>query len=86
VTLAAPRWIGGCIDPRVNGGSMLKLMLAAAVALGAFGCSHTCQQAKADYHQSRADSATENGNRDKAAHEQQKADTDQAKANYAPLP
>jgi hypothetical protein len=57
---------------------MRKLMLAAALALGAFGCSHTCQEAKADYHHDGVHSA--------AQHEQQKTDADQAKANYAPLP
>jgi hypothetical protein len=67
---------------------MRTLILAAATALslGALGCSHTYHEAKADYHQNRADSAAEHGNYYKAAHEQQKADTDQAKANYAPLP
>ena len=67
---------------------MRKLILAAAsaLALGAFGCSHTYHEAKADYHQNRADAAAEHGNYYKAAHEQQKADVDHSKADYAPLP
>ena len=69
---------------------MRKLMVAlgtvSALALGAFGCSHTYNEAKADYHESRAEHAAEHGNYDKAAREQHKAQTDEAKADYAPLP
>ena len=69
---------------------MRKLMLAfgavSALALGAFGCSHTVEQAKADYHENRAESAAEHGHHDEAAHEQHKAQRDEAKADYAPLP
>ncbi len=69
---------------------MRKLMLAfgtvSALALGAFGCSHTYHEAKADYHESRAEHAAEHGNYYKAAREQNKAQRDEAKADYAPLP
>jgi hypothetical protein len=69
---------------------MRKLILAfgavSALALGAFGCSHSLHEAKADYHQNRADRAAEHGNYYKAAREERKADVDQAKANSAPLP
>jgi hypothetical protein len=67
---------------------MRKLMLAAAsaLALGAFGCSHTVHEAKAEYHQSRADSAAEHGRYNKAAREENKAQHEQSKADYAPLP
>lgn len=69
---------------------MRKLMLAlgalSALGLAAFGCSHSLHEAKADYHQERADRAAEHGNYYKAAHEERKADRDQSKADYAPLP
>ena len=69
---------------------MRKLMLAfgavSALALGGFGCSHTVHEAKAEYHQDRADSAAEHGNYYKAAHEERKAQHEERKADYAPLP
>lgn len=69
---------------------MRKLMLAltavSTLALGAFGCSHSLREAKADYHQDRAERAAEHGNYYKAAREERKADRDQRKADYAPLP
>jgi hypothetical protein len=69
---------------------MRKLMLAfgavSALTLGAFGCSHSLHEAKADYHQDRADRAAEHGNYYKAAREERKADRDEMKADSAPLP
>jgi sRNA-binding protein len=69
---------------------MRKVMLAfgavSALALGAFGCSHTMHEAKAEYHQDRADSAAEHGDYDKAAREENKAQRDESKPDYAPLP
>jgi sRNA-binding protein len=67
---------------------MRKLVLAmgAVLALGAFGCSHSLREAKADYHQDRADRAAEHGNYYKAAREEHKANREERKADYAPLP
>jgi hypothetical protein len=69
---------------------MRTLMLAfgavSALTLGAFGCSHSLHEAKADYHQDRADRAAEHGNYYKAAREERKADRDEMKADSAPLP
>lgn len=69
---------------------MRKLILAvgAAASLGlcAFGCSHTVDSARADYHRSRAEHAAEHGDYAKAADQQRKADIDQSKAATAPLP
>ena len=58
----------------------------ALFALGAVGCSHSMGEAKADYHQERADSAASHGNYYKAADQQRKADIDRDKAATAPLP
>ena len=69
---------------------MRKLALAfgavSALTLGAFGCSHSLHEAKADYHQDRAERAAEHGNYYKAAREERKADRDERKADEAPLP
>ena len=69
---------------------MRKLMLAfgavSALTLGAFGCSHSLHEAKADYHQDRAEHAAEHGNYYKAAREEHKAQRDEVKADEAPLP
>ena len=69
---------------------MRKLMLAlgavSALTLGAFGCSHSLDEAKADYHHDRADRAADQGDYYKAAREEHKADRDTVKANSAPLP
>jgi sRNA-binding protein len=69
---------------------MRKLVLAlgavAALAIGAFGCSHALHEAKADYHQDRADRAAEHGNYYKAAREEHKANREERKADEAPLP
>jgi hypothetical protein len=65
---------------------MRKLVLASALALGAFGCSSTYHEAKADYHANRAESASEHGNYAKAANQENKAAREQQKADYAPLP
>ncbi|HEX4456461.1 MAG TPA: hypothetical protein VIA18_00745 [Polyangia bacterium] len=56
------------------------------LALGAVGCSHTVDQARADYHQDKADRAADHGRYIKAAHEQRAADIDERKAEEAPLP
>lgn len=50
------------------------------------GCSHSLHEAKADYHQGRADRAAEHGNYYKAAREEDKAQRDERKADSAPLP
>ena len=69
---------------------MRKLILAcgavSALALGAFGCSHSLHEAKADYHQNRAERAAARGNYYKAAREENKAGREERKADYAPLP
>jgi hypothetical protein len=68
---------------------MRKLVLTlgvSALAFGAFGCSHSLHEAKADYHQNRADRAAEHGRYDKAAREEHKAEHEDRKADYAPLP
>lgn len=65
---------------------MLALGAASMLALGAFGCSHSLEQAKADYHQDRADRAAEHGHYYKAAREEHKANREQIKADEAPLP
>ncbi len=69
---------------------MRKLMIgtgvAATLALGAFGCSHTVDNARASYHESRAESAASHGNYAKAAEHQNKAEIDRSKAETAPLP
>lgn len=65
---------------------MLALGAAATLALAGFGCSHSIEQAKADYHQDRANRAAEHGRYYKAAREEHKADRDQIKADEAPLP
>jgi hypothetical protein len=69
---------------------MRKLVLAmgavSALALGAFGCSHSLHEAKADYHQDRAERAAEHGNYYKAAREERRADHEERKADNAPLP
>ena len=69
---------------------MRKIMLAlgavSALTLGAFGCSHSMQEAKADYHQDSADRAAAHGDYYKAAREEHKADRDEVKADSAPLP
>jgi hypothetical protein len=65
---------------------MLSLAAAGTLALAAFGCSHTVEEAKADYHQDKADRAADHGRYDKAAREQNAADRNQVKADEAPLP
>jgi len=69
---------------------MRKLMLAfgavSALALGAFGCSHSVHEAKADYHENRAESAAGHGDDSKAAREEHKAQRDEVNADEAPLP
>lgn len=69
---------------------MRKMVLAmsavGALTLGAFGCSHSMEQAKADYHHDKAERAAEHGHFIKAAHEQHKANIDEDKAESAPLP
>jgi hypothetical protein len=90
VTAGAAPWIEDCMISCEKGGLMRKLVLAvgavSALALGAFGCSHSLHEAKADYHQERAESAAEHGNYDKAAHEEHKAAREENKADNAPLP
>lgn len=69
---------------------MHKLILAfgavSALALGSFGCSHSLHEAKADYHQNRAERAAEHGNYYKAAREEHKANREERRADEAPLP
>lgn len=69
---------------------MRKLMLAmgavSMLGFGAFGCSHSLHEAKADYHQDRADRAASHGNYYKAAREEHAAQREERKADYAPLP
>ncbi len=69
---------------------MRKLMLAmGAVTLlgvGAFGCSHTVDTARAESHEDKAERAAARGNYYKAGREEHKAERDQAKAATAPLP
>jgi sRNA-binding protein len=65
---------------------MLAFGAVAALAVGALGCSHSLHEAKAEYHQNRAERAAEHGNYYKAAHEERKANRDEYKANSAPLP
>ena len=70
---------------------MRKLMLAmgalSALALGgAFGCSHSIHQAKADYHEDRAERAAEHGHFGKAIREERKANREEREADRAPLP
>ncbi|MDB4967269.1 MAG: hypothetical protein JWN44_2958 [Myxococcales bacterium] len=69
---------------------MRKFMLAmgavSALALSAFGCSHSLHQAKADYHGERADRAAEHGHYGKAIKEEHKANREERAADRAPLP
>jgi hypothetical protein len=69
---------------------MRKLMLftgvAVTLALGAFGCSHTIDTERANYHESRAESAARHGDYAKAAEHQRKEEIDRSKAETAPLP
>jgi hypothetical protein len=69
---------------------MRKLMLAmgavSALAMSAFGCSHAIHQAKADYHEDRADRAARHGHFGKAIREEEKADREERKADRAVLP
>ncbi len=65
---------------------MLAMSAGSLLALGAFGCSHTVDQARADYHQDKAERAADHGLYDKAAREQRAADIDEHKAEEAPLP
>jgi hypothetical protein len=89
VTAATLDWIADCMI-FARGGLMRTLILSlgatAALALGAFGCSHSLNEAKANYHQDRADSAAEHGDYYKAESQQHKADVEQHKADTAPLP
>ena len=65
---------------------MLSLAACGTLSLAAFGCSHTVEEAKADYHQDKADRAAEHGRYYKAAREEHAADRDKVKADEAPLP
>lgn len=69
---------------------MRRLMLAigavASLGLGALGCSHSVDEARADYHQSRAEHAAQKGDYAKAADQQRKEMQDRGKAATAPLP
>ncbi len=69
---------------------MRRLMLAMGaltlLGAGAFGCSHTVDTARAEYHENKAEHAASRGNYYKAAREEHKAESDQAKAATAPLP
>ena len=65
---------------------MLSLAACGALGLAAFGCSHTVDEAKADYHQNRADRAAAHGDYYKAARQEHAAQHDQVKADEAPLP
>lgn len=65
---------------------MLAMSATSMLSLGAVGCSHTVDQARADYHQDKADRAAENGRYIKAGREQRAADIDEHKAEEAPLP
>ncbi|MCA1664804.1 MAG: hypothetical protein LC659_11130 [Myxococcales bacterium] len=65
---------------------MMLALGVSALAVGAFGCSHSLREAKADYHQDRANRAAAHGDYYKAAREERKADRDQIKADSAPLP
>ena len=65
---------------------MLAMSAASMLGLGAFGCSHSVDEARADYHHDKAERAAEHGRYDKAAREQRAADIDERKAEEAPLP
>lgn len=69
---------------------MRKLMLAmtavSALALTAFGCSHSLHQAKADYHEDRAERAAEHGHFGKAIKEERKSNREERAADRAVLP
>ena len=65
---------------------MLAMSAASLLGLGAVGCSHSVDEARADYHQDKAERAAEHGRYDKAAREQRAADIDERKAEEAPLP
>lgn len=66
--------------------SILAFGAVSMLALGGFGCSHSLHEAKAEYHEGRAERAAEHGNYDKAAREEHKAQRDEVKAETAPLP
>ena len=69
---------------------MRKMMLAmsavAALALTAFGCSHSLHQAKADYHHDRAEDAAEHGHFGKAIKEERKSNREEREADRSVLP
>jgi hypothetical protein len=69
---------------------MRKLMLAMAavstLALSAFGCSRSLHQAKANYHEDRADRAARHGHFGTAIREDRKAAHEEREADRAPLP
>ncbi len=65
---------------------MVSLAACGVLGLAAFGCSHSMEEAKADYHQDKAERAADHGRYDKAAREQNAADRDKVKADEAPLP
>ncbi len=65
---------------------MVGIGVAATLALGALGCSHTVDNARAGYHEQRAESAAQHGNYAKAAQHENKAAIDRSKAETAPLP
>jgi hypothetical protein len=70
--------------------TMQKCMLAVGAAsllgLGAFGCSHSVEQARADYHYDKAQRAADHGRYEKAAREQRAANIEEHRAEEAPLP
>ena len=65
---------------------MLSLGAVSALAIGAFGCSHSLHEAKADYHHDRAERAADHGHYIKAAREERKSEREEIKADNAPLP
>jgi hypothetical protein len=65
---------------------MLAMTAVSALALTAFGCSHSLHQAKADYHEDRAENAAEHGHFGKAIKEERKANREERAADRAPLP
>ena len=65
---------------------MLAIGAAATLAMGAFGCSHSLNRARAEYHEDKAERAAEHGHYYKAAREERKAQHDEYKAETSPLP
>jgi hypothetical protein len=65
---------------------MLAMTAVSALALTAFGCSHSLHQAKANYHEDRAERAAEHGHFGKAIKEERKSNREERAADRAVLP